>query len=152
MCAHLKDCHPNRIDVRVLRGKLFCELASKPEPIGEKQLRRHPPSRAFQSAIGSGSLTSRFINDCGKPEVRQASAALRIYQDVDLAASCSVVTNCAANQELTPFKSPWTTSRSCKYSNLATAPASCPNNQRDTITPLSLHSRDECDCNPGWPG
>ena len=79
MCAHLEDCHPNRIDIRLLGGELFPELASKSELIREKQLRRHPPSRALQFAIGSGGPTGRFTNHRGKSEVRQASATLGIY-------------------------------------------------------------------------
>jgi len=151
VCAHLKDCHPNRIDVRGLRGKLLRELASKSKTLREKQLRRHPSSRALQSAIGSGDATGRFFNNRGKPEVRQASAALRIYQDVCLAASFSIVINCAVNRELTPFKSPWTILCSCRYSNPVTAPTSCPDNQRDRKISSSLHSQAAGDCNPGCP-
>ena len=151
MCAHLKDCHPNRIDIRLLRGKLFPELASKSELIRVKQLRCHPPSRALQFAIGSGGPTSRFINNRGEPEVRQASAALRVYQDVDLAALFGVVTNCAVYQELTPLRSPWTISCLCRYCNPVTASTSCPNDQRGTIILHSLHSRDAGDCDPCWP-
>jgi len=106
MCVHLKDCHPDCIDIRLLRGKLFPELASKSEIIRVRQLRGHPPDRALQSAIGNGGPTDRFISNRGKPEVRQASAALRINQDVALAASFGVVTNCTADQELTPLRSP----------------------------------------------
>jgi len=149
VCAYLKDCHPNRIDIRVLRGKLVRELASKPEHIREKQLRRHPPSRALHFTIGGGGPTSRFINNRRKCKVRQPSAALGIYQDVDLAGSFSVVTNCTVNQELTPLRSPWTTLCSCRYSNPVTASTSCPDDQCDRRISLSLHSRDAGDCSHG---
>jgi len=131
MHAHLKDCHPNRIDVRFPRGKLFRKLANKSELIREKQLRRHPPCRALQFVICSGGPTSRFINNRSESKVRQASATLRIYQDVDLARPFSVVTNCVVNQELTPLRSPWAMLFSCRYSNPVTAPTSCPGDQCD---------------------
>jgi len=129
MCAHLKDRHPNCVDICVLRGKLFSELPSKSELIREKQLWCHPPSRAPQSVIISGVLTSHFINNHGKPEVPQASAAFRIYQDVDLATSFGVVTNCIVNHELTPLRSPWTIFCPWRYSNPVTAPTSYPDDQ-----------------------
>ena len=97
-CAHLKDCHPNRIDIRVLRGKLFLEPTSKSELFGEQQLWRHPSSRALRSETGSCRTASYSIDNRGKPEVRQASAVLGIYQDVDLGEQFGVVTNCAVDQ------------------------------------------------------
>ena len=151
MCAHFKDCYPNRIDICVLRWKLFLELASESELLGEKQLRCHPPSRALRFFTDSSGPTSRFINNYGKPEVPQASATLGIYQDVDLAGLFGVVTSCVVNQELTPLRSPWTTLCSCRYSNPVTAPTSCPDDQCDREILLSLHSRDAGDYNLGWP-
>ena len=150
-CVHLKDCHPNRIDVRVLRGKQFLELSSKSELFREQQLWRHPPDRASKCATSIGGPINRFIKNRGKSEVRQASAALRIYQDVGLVTSFSTITNYTTGQELTPLISPWRILCSCKYSNPVAAPTSCPDSQCDRSTLLSLHSRDVGDCNPGWP-
>jgi len=151
MCTHLQDCHSKRIDIRVLRGKTFRELTSKSKLIREQQLWRHPPSRALHFAIGSSGPASCFINNRGESEVRQASAAFRIYQDVDLAASFGAITNCTADHELTPLRSPWTIPWSCRYFNPVAAPTSCPNDQCDRNILLSLHSRDSGDCNPGRP-
>jgi len=48
MYPYLEDCPPNRVDIRVHGGKLFPELAGKPELIEDKQLWRHPPNCAPQ--------------------------------------------------------------------------------------------------------
>ena len=54
----LKDCHPNSIDICVLRGKLFLKSACELEHIGVQQLGRHPPNGALLFA-GSGSGPAR---------------------------------------------------------------------------------------------
>ena len=147
--AHLQDCHSKCIDIRILRRKTFHELTSKSKFIGEKQLWRHPPSRTpYYFTSGPASW---FTNNRGISEVRQASTALRIYQDVDLAASFGAITNCTADHELTPLRSPWTIPWSCRYSSPVAAPTSCPNDQCDRNILLSLHSQDSDDCNPGRP-
>ena len=148
MRANLEDRHPNRIDVRVLGGKLLRKLPGEPELISVQQLWCHPPNCALPLAGNSRSTTHRFVDNRGKSKVRQACAALGIYQDVKLEESFSVVISCMVNQELTPFRSPWTMLCSWRYSNPVTTPTSYPNNQCNRAVSLPLNSRDPPDCNP----
>ena len=130
-CTSLEDRHPNRIDVRVLGGKLLLKLSGELKLIGVQQFRRHPPNRALALADSSSSPMRRFIDNRRKPKVRQACTAPGIYQDVNLAASFSVVIDRTVTQELTPLRSPWTMSYSCRYSNPVTAPTSYSSDQRN---------------------
>ena len=43
----LKDRHPDRIDICVLRGKLFLKFSGEPECLGVQQLWGHPSNRAL---------------------------------------------------------------------------------------------------------
>ena len=97
MCAHLEDCHSDRIDIRILRRKPFLELASKSEHFGIQQLRGHPPGCALQFTTSSCVTTSQLIDNHDKSEVRQTSATPRIYQDVGLAPEISVVASCTVD-------------------------------------------------------
>ena len=146
MHPDLKNRHPDRIDVRVLGGKMFFKPAGELEHIGVQQFRRHPPNRALLFA-DSGPVR-RFIDNRGKPKVPQACVALGIYQDVDLAVSISIVSNCTLRREHTPLRSPWTILWSCKYFNPVTAPASYRNDQCTRVTSLPLHSQVSLDYNP----
>ena len=149
MRTNLEDRHPNRIDVRILGGKLLLKLSGELEVIGIQQLRRHPPNRSLALADSSGSPARRFVDNRGEPKVRQACTVLGIYQDVNLAASFSVVIDRTVNRELTPLRSPWTMPCSCRYSSPVTTPTSYSNDQCNRAVSFPLDSRDPPDYNPG---
>ena len=148
MRANLEDRHPNRINVRVLGGKPLRKLSCEPEVVGVQQLRRHPPNRALALVGNSSSPTRRFIDNRGKPKVRQACTALGIYQGIDLAAPFSDVIN-PVTRELTPLRSPWTIPCSCRYSSPATMPTSYSNHQCNRAVLFPLDLRDPPDYDTG---
>ena len=70
MRSDLKDRHPNRIDIRVLRGKLLLKSAGEPKCLGVQQFRCHPPNRAVTFTDSGSGPVRRFIDNRGKPKVR----------------------------------------------------------------------------------
>ena len=56
--THLKNCHPNCIDVRAHGWESFRKLAREPKLLRKQQLWSHPPIRSPQSAVVSGTSSS----------------------------------------------------------------------------------------------
>ena len=125
-CAHLEDCHPERIYICARGGELFQEISREPESVRVYQLWCHPPNRAPRCTAGSGISGGRFIDSHRKPKVGQASAIFGVNEDVILVSIISIYQydQLCGDQGLTPFRSPWIIPCSCRYFNPVAAPTS----------------------------